>query len=540
MKKTFITILFSSAVAVSSAAVPALSSAGSRTVNIPLEASHPSNPVAVDRKGDIIVTGVFEQDFSFNGSPLEAIGSSAYILKYNQDLSEAWGVALVGASTITAIDTDSEGNIYVAGTFADEVEFGTTFGYPIIKEGMMVDYAYTMKENASFIAKYTPDGRVLAVESFVPEYLPALVETGMYFPEDGDVYFAINHLEVDGDRVYASALYTGTTKHGDVDFDGSYYDAWGGGFYFMDMRSASVFSLSTADLSGCRKDANFAIAYPAMFAMEQASSVAFTVENGVIYAGFVGTGSFSMQVGGNSYDPYFYADGDTGKNEYGYVMASSAPGSAMVSLSTKSDNTNSAIFTIAGLVKSGDALYAVGNFDKTCPAVNGDGVDATGGTDIFVADVNASSMSLISVTPYAHDEGSTLINGETRPNYELARSVVAIDGALYINTVVNDFNRNYVGPASFWYDGGSYSRAQVPATGVAGTNGVAAMVQSDMSTLSINKYSYQQSGITDIFEDADDADAPVEYYDLQGRKVTDPAPGIYIRRQGKKVQKVKI
>lgn len=66
------------------------------------------------------------------------------------------------------------------------------------------------------------------------------------------------------------------------------------------------------------------------------------------------------------------------------------------------------------------------------------------------------------------------------------------------------------------------------------------MVQSDMSTLSINKYSYQQSGITDIFEDADDADAPVEYYDLQGRKVTDPAPGIYIRRQGKKVQKVKI
>ena len=97
-------------------------------------------------------------------------------------------------------------------------------------EGMMVDYAYTMKENASFIAKYNPDGRVLAVESFVPEYLPALVETGMYFPEDGDVYFAINHLEVDGDRVYASALYTGTTKHGDVDFDGSYYDAWGGGF----------------------------------------------------------------------------------------------------------------------------------------------------------------------------------------------------------------------------------------------------------------------------------------------------------------------
>ncbi len=36
----------------------------------------------------------------------------------------------------------------------------------------------------------------------------------------------------------------------------------------------------------------------------------------------------------------------------------------------------------------------------------------------------------------------------------------------------------------------------------------------------------------------DDSGAPVEYYNLQGIRVTDPAPGIYIRRQGSRVSKV--
>lgn len=38
--------------------------------------------------------------------------------------------------------------------------------------------------------------------------------------------------------------------------------------------------------------------------------------------------------------------------------------------------------------------------------------------------------------------------------------------------------------------------------------------------------------------EADDADMPVEYYNLQGIKVTNPGKGIFIRRQGSKVEKV--
>lgn len=45
------------------------------------------------------------------------------------------------------------------------------------------------------------------------------------------------------------------------------------------------------------------------------------------------------------------------------------------------------------------------------------------------------------------------------------------------------------------------------------------------------------AGIGDIIAD-DDADSPVEYYNLQGIRVDNPASGIYIRRQGSKAAKV--
>lgn len=38
--------------------------------------------------------------------------------------------------------------------------------------------------------------------------------------------------------------------------------------------------------------------------------------------------------------------------------------------------------------------------------------------------------------------------------------------------------------------------------------------------------------------EAEDADAPVEYYNLQGIRVSGDEPGLYIMRQGNKVSKI--
>ena len=44
------------------------------------------------------------------------------------------------------------------------------------------------------------------------------------------------------------------------------------------------------------------------------------------------------------------------------------------------------------------------------------------------------------------------------------------------------------------------------------------------------------TGVDDIL--SDDANAPVEYYNLQGVRVANPESGLYIRVQGKKATKV--
>ena len=52
---------------------------------------------------------------------------------------------------------------------------------------------------------------------------------------------------------------------------------------------------------------------------------------------------------------------------------------------------------------------------------------------------------------------------------------------------------------------------------------------------------YVGSGVENVAADNDDADAPVEYFDLMGRLLAEPAAGsIVIERRGSSVRKVRI
>ena len=50
----------------------------------------------------------------------------------------------------------------------------------------------------------------------------------------------------------------------------------------------------------------------------------------------------------------------------------------------------------------------------------------------------------------------------------------------------------------------------------------------------------ESAGINGTVSDTDNADAPVEYYNLQGIRVNNPTSGVYIRRQGSTTTKVLI
>ncbi len=55
-------------------------------------------------------------------------------------------------------------------------------------------------------------------------------------------------------------------------------------------------------------------------------------------------------------------------------------------------------------------------------------------------------------------------------------------------------------------------------------------------TRDLGAYELVSAGVNSVV--VDDPNAPVEYYNLQGVRVANPANGIFIRRQGSKATKV--
>ena len=116
MKKLLLSFAAACAVTAASAAVADLTKVWEK----PVENAYKSTakawnaPVAVDAAGNVIATGAFTEDLKIAGATLEAVGTSAYVVKYDKAGTAAWAVAFTGAATSTAIDTDADGNIYIA------------------------------------------------------------------------------------------------------------------------------------------------------------------------------------------------------------------------------------------------------------------------------------------------------------------------------------------------------------------------------------------------------------------------------------------
>lgn len=322
MKKTLLSMLAACSVVVASAAVTDLKAVWN--ANIPgSEGMLWNAPVAVIKAGNLYATGAFDKDVTIAGPMLSPVGTSSYIAKYDVAGTAKWAVAITGAANITAVDADNDGNVYVAGVYADEITFGTTSGDEIVKEGQMVDGAPTAKMNSSFIAKYDANGAVKAVETFVPQAFSALA--GMYFPEDGEIFFYINGIKAVNGEVYASATFTGETTKGDAAFISSYDDMLGWGFMFIPLKSASIFKVNS-DFTKVTPVVFCGVAEPQAADGEttfeyQAKSVTMTVAEGTVYGAFSGNGPLTLK-----------AEKDTktveaAQNEFAYTFVSVSEGS---------------------------------------------------------------------------------------------------------------------------------------------------------------------------------------------------------------------
>ena len=490
-----------------SAAVPVLKEQYKGSVNVTPETVTYSNPSTYDAQGNLIITGSFKEDFSFAGKEVFGEGvNNAYILKYDATNTPKWGASLAGSAEINGIATDAEGNIYVGGTFAGKVEFlsSSVDGEPVIsKDG------------------YDKDGKIVEVTSFVPESLPELVATGLYSPTAQDLYFAISDIKVAGGKVYATASFTGQTTIGNETFDGAYSNLFD--FMYFDVPNVGVFSVDCATLGTAEIVAKMELTGPFADTTPSLSSPVVTVKDGQVTAGFImstseATNAVNVEVG--TYKT-------TLTPTVGVVDYVIVKDGAVSSIKKATSESLISYDRLKDLIINGNDVYMVGSFDTAAPAAEAAAatVAPVGKSDVFVAKFGAADLSVGQIYANGIDEGE---NGS-----EKVSSTALVDGALYINTIGSKVG------GSYWFDGTAFSMAPATGCGIAVGNGVMALVSSDATKVDYQTYTYEskQTGITDI-EAEFDPNAPVEYFNLQGIRVDNPENGLYIRRQGNKVEKI--
>ena len=328
-----------------------------------------------------------------------------------------------GAAVITAIDTDSEGNVFIAGQIADQVVFGSNDGNATTLAGRQgLDGSYETTLSSSFIAKYDENGNLQMAKLLKPENNPILAEKEYYFPWEGDVFFKINQLKVEGNTVYASALYSGATTIDGITLSGCAMNLWD--IMFGDLPSAGVFTLKAEDLMMTAKIAELKSTLEMTTeTQDQARSVAFDVNNGVVYAGFIGMGNVSMTTA-------------AGTTDYKFIASSGELSTDQIIVAINGDQVTSKVYkapatsimnrsTIDAVQYSEGNLFIGGVYTQSlsfAPAMT-----SANNFDLYVAKLNAESLETISTYTSEFDE-----LGEN-DNQEVFTSMHVQNGTVYLN-----------------------------------------------------------------------------------------------------------
>jgi hypothetical protein len=269
----------------------------------------------IDAAGNVIVAGTFTKDFTFGDTKLEPLASSTYAVKYSASGAKLGAVSIKGAATITALTTDPTGNIYVAGNFADAVIFGSTDGNTQTKTGILgKDSQPITALGACFLAKYSPAGVLLKVETYLPSPLINLNPEMMY---DGyyNLKSIITQLKYADDKLYASIITTGILENNGITLKGSYYDIFG--LMYENIQSAALISINN-DLQFSKLYATLcppdgeAFQYNVQYPQFANSATA-------LYFSAIATGKQKLNINGSKDDIELFSNG--GNFSQGYIIA---------------------------------------------------------------------------------------------------------------------------------------------------------------------------------------------------------------------------
>lgn len=507
-------------------------------------------PTAVDNAGNTYATGAFTQPIVIGSAVLDPIANSAYLAKYDAEGNVAWAVGLRGAATITAITTDEQNNVYVAGTLADAVEVGSTDGKTQTINGKAGEVE---NQVSSFIAAYSAEGALKATKVIWTETDATVAEAIPNGSYEGSPNIQINHLAVAGNKLYASALYTGDLTMDDMKWEGSYLDLFG---YYMDYVSGGIFSVDKTTLS-------------------QTTSIANIVTTGLFTMGTSAVKSTSLTTGGNDIYMCFSASGNVTYNKADqtsedFVFPESEEASGYVVSSIKEGRINSKTFTTT-ITKStafgsvndmkieGENLYIAGCFQEALAFDNT--LTAKDACDLYTVALNKNNFELQWAAQSNLNEG----NGDAQHFYENFTAMTVNNGevSLYGYVIQNQDNKKTITKSlAYTCSNSTTTSNDVPllVTGAATNGTTKALLSANITDFSTTLAAYTVSGgdgingvkalsaqrVGNTFYFAEPNDITV--YDLQGRmlkqanhatsvSIDDLNQGIYILSNGKSTMK---
>lgn len=507
-------------------------------------------PTAVDNAGNTYATGAFTQPIVIGSTVLDPIANSAYLAKYDAEGNVAWAVGLRGAATITAITTDEQNNVYVAGTLADAVEVGSTDGKTQTINGKAGEVE---NQVSSFIAAYSAEGALKATKVIWTETDATVAEAIPNGSYEGSPNIQINHLAVAGNKLYASALYTGDLTMDDMKWEGSYLDLFG---YYMDYVSGGIFSVDKTTLSQTTSIAN--IVTTGLFTMGTSAvkSISLTTGGNDIYMCFSASGNVTYNKADQTSEDFVFPESEEAS---GYVVSSIKEGRINSKTFTTTITKSTAFGSVNDMKIEGENLYIAGCFQEALAFDNT--LTAKDACDLYTVALNKNNFELQWAAQSNLNEG----NGDAQHFYENFTAMTVNNGevSLYGYVIQNQDNKKTITKSlAYTCSNSTTTSNDVPllVTGAATNGTTKALLSANISDFSTTLAAYTVSGgdgingvkalsaqrVGNTFYFAEPNDITV--YDLQGRmlkqanhatsvSIDDLNQGIYILSNGKSTMK---
>lgn len=452
--------------------------------------------------------GLFDQMTMIGNDILEPIATSAFIsaVDYTQTTPQ-WTVGITGAAHINLI-TATDDAVYVAGTYADDITFGSKDMATKTISGTSASHDYV---NA-FIAKYTSDGNLVAAEGILPHRNSEYADKESY---DTDLCIEPTAIQLFNGKIYISFNFLGGYSTEGIKVDGNLKSSYG----FYDSRCCAVVSYDAASLTGAQKVLDLRNAEAINENGMCPQSICLTADANNLYVASFLSGDNTLTIADKSQSVNFAHN----ENEqvYGAVIVTIAnDGSFHATQKAAAASDRAYVMNdIAWMKTDGSSLYIAGNVSTPLPF-----------DDTLVPDLWTDQFAAcLSTTDYSCTWAD--ITGAKKADMATANEKYRKS----ISASLNGDALTVIGTANFTCSSTGLTPAYTESTclGIASTASVSAVTTktNDGCALSVTK-----KDLTGI-----EAVAPNEgkegkaAFDLSGRNIASPAKGQIFINSNKKI-----